>query len=557
MKARPGQPDLLTLLAQILYRGGRRQAAARELEKALARRPDFIQAAGFLASLYEELGQLDKAEKAWYRVVSLSPSAPAWFNLGNVLRRLDRQDEAVVCYDHAHKRAPDDPTILSALVARKQALCDWAGLDELAARLVELVKSGRGAGVQPFRMLSVDCAEDVLARCAKSWSARLGATRAAPFPEPMAGKVLTVGYLSADFHSHATAYLAAELFELHDRTKVRPIAYSTGPDDGSDIRRRLEAGFDVFRHLPDWPAAEIAGQMRADGVDILIDLKGHTRDARPDVVALRPAPIQVAYLGYPGSMGLDAVDYILADPVVLPMACQADYTERIIHLPWCYQVNDRQRPRPAAPGRAESGLPAEGPVLACFNAAYKISPALFSIWMRLLAARPDAVLWLLSEGEAVERTLRAEAERRGIAGERLIFAPIRPLREHLARYALADLTLDTLPYNAHTTGSDSLWMGCPLITCRGATFAGRVGASLLHAVGMDELVTETLEDYEARANALLADPAALAALRRRLTETRDTAPLFDTPAFTRAVETALARMWDSYCRGQPPEAFAV
>jgi predicted O-linked N-acetylglucosamine transferase (SPINDLY family) len=369
--------------------------------------------------------------------------------------------------------------------------------------------------------------------------------------------VLTIGYLSADFHRHATAYLAAELFELHDRARFRAVAYSAGPDDGSDIRHRLEAGFDLFRHLPGWPAAEIAQAIRADGVDILVDLKGYTRDARTDVMGLRPAPIQVAYLGYPGAMGVDFIDYVLADPVVLPTERQPDYAERIVHLPWCYQVNDRQRPHPPAPDRTASGLPATGPVLACFNAAYKITPAVFAVWMRLLRTHPDAVLWLLSDEEAVERALRQRAEGHGVAGDRLIFAPHRPLADHLARYALADLVLDTLPYNAHTTGSDALWMGCPIVTCRGATFAGRVGASLLHAVGLDELIVDDLESYEARAGALLADPAALADLRRRLTEGRDTAPLFDTPAFVRNVETAFSRMWERRCQRLPPQSFAV
>ena len=557
MRARPGQPELLFLLGQILYRAGRRPEAVRALDRAVARRPDLIEAAALAGLLHESLGAYDKAEKSWRQVVAAQPSGPAWFNLGNVLRHLGREAEALNAYRTAHRLAPDDAVILSALVARQQALCDWDGLEDLTVRLSGLVARGR-SGVQPFRLLAINCPEEVQGRCARAWGTGLPAAARRPAPPAEPGPVLTLGYLSADYQDHATAYLIAELFELHDRRRFRVMAYSLGPDDRRPMRRRLEAGVDGFRDLSGASASAAAACIRADGVDILVDLKGYTRGARPEILAQRPAPVQVSYLGYPGSMGVDWIDYILADPVVLPLDCQEHYRERIVHLPGCYQVNDRLRPCPAAsPDRASLGLPARGPVLACFNAAYKITPSLFAVWMRLLTGAPGAVLWLLADQPAVEANLRAAAVRAGVGEDRLVFAPMRSLSEHLVRYRVADLFLDTLPYNAHTTGSDALWMGCPLVTCRGQSFAGRVGASLLEAVGLPEMVAADLGEYEALAAALLADPARLAALRARLEAGRATAPLFDTPAFARAIETAYETMWQRYLSGQPPAAFAV
>jgi protein O-GlcNAc transferase len=552
MKARPGQGDLLFLLGQILYRGGRIAEAVKELDKAAARRPDLLDAVMMAGALHEQLGALDKAEKAFRRVLAGQPSAGAWFNLGNVLRRRQRESEAVECYASAHRLAPNDATILSALVARKQALCDWRDLDELSARLVALVNAG--AAVQPFRMLSVECSEQTHFRGARAWGARSPAAPRA-LPPPVAKDRLTVGYLSADYHQHATAYLAAELFELHDRQRVKTIAYSLESGDGSAIRARLEAGVDLFVDVVGQSSSAIADRIAADGVDILVDLKGYTRGGRPDILARRPAPVQVSYLGYPGTMGVDYIDYILADVVVLPVGQQQYYSERIVHLPHCYQVNDRQRPLPTdSVDRAALGLPAVGPVLACFNATYKIDPQVFAVWMRVLHAVPDAVLWLLADEPHIETALRHAA---GPVADRLIFAPRRPLAEHLFRYRSADLFLDTLPYNAHTTGSDALWMGCPMVTCQGQTFAARVGASLLHAVGMAELVTQSLAEYEALVIDLLNDPSRLSGLRTRLEQGRATAPLFDSPAFTRAVESAYDTMWRRACDGLPPEAFGV
>ena len=345
------------------------------------------------------------------------------------------------------------------------------------------------------------------------------------------------------------------MLELHDRSRFQIIAYSVTTTDHSPMRSRLETGVDLFVEVAGLSAAAIADRMTADGVHILVDLNAHTKGGRLDVLALRPAPIQVNYLGYPGTVGAEFVDYILADPTILPMDRQPFYSERIVHLPHCYQANDRHRPRPDhIPDRTVMGLPARGAVLACFNAAYKITPKIFAAWMRILGAIPDAVLWLLADQPEVESALRREA---GSLADRLIFAPRVPLEQHLSRYGAADLFLDTLPYNAHTTGSDALWMGCPMVTFQGESFAARVGASLLYAVGLPELVTNSLDQYESLAIDLLKNPDRLTGLRQRLEQGRDTAPLFHTPAFTKAMESAYETMWRQAESGQPLQAFAV
>jgi predicted O-linked N-acetylglucosamine transferase (SPINDLY family) len=369
---------------------------------------------------------------------------------------------------------------------------------------------------------------------------------------------LRLAYLSADFHRHATAVLISELLELHERSGFEVVGVSFGPDDGSDTRKRIIAAFD--RHI------EIAGKNDEDaarliadlGTDIAIDLKGHTKDARPGILAYRPAPIQVNYLGYPGTMGVPYLDYIMADPIVLPFDQQAHFSEKIVHLPDCYQVNDRKRQIAShTPTREELGLPPKGFVFCCFNNSWKITPTVFDVWMRLLQAVEGSVLWLLRDNEIAETNLRREAASRGIDPARLIFAGRLPLAEHLARHRLADLFLDTLPYNAHTTASDALWAGLPVITCRGETFAGRVAASLLQAAGLPELVTNCLADYEALALKLARDAVALSAVKAKLARERDTCALFDSVRFARHIESAYRTMWEIFQRGEAPKSFHV
>jgi protein O-GlcNAc transferase len=369
---------------------------------------------------------------------------------------------------------------------------------------------------------------------------------------------IRVAYLSADFRGHATAYLMAGLFKQHDRSRFEIIGVSFGADDGSDMRAQLAGSFDQFLDVSAQGDREVAELLRQRGVDIAVDLKGHTEAGRPGILAYRPAPVQVTYLGYPGPLGLDFIDYVVGDKVILPLDQQPFYAEKFVHLPGTYQVNDSQRViATRAPTRAELGLPSDAFVFCCFNHTWKITPAMFDIWMRLLRSVDGSVLWLFQSNDPACANLRKEAQARGIDPARLVFAPFRDQAEHLARIACADLFLDTLPCNAHTTASDALWAGVPVLTALGETFAGRVAASLLHGVGLPELITESLPEYEALARKLATDPALLQSLRRKLAHNRSRCALFDTARFTRHLESAYTTMWEIARRGEGPRSFAV
>jgi predicted O-linked N-acetylglucosamine transferase (SPINDLY family) len=369
---------------------------------------------------------------------------------------------------------------------------------------------------------------------------------------------IRIAYLASGFHGHPTGYLSAELIENHDRSRFEVLAISTGPDDGSDIRTRLVRAFDQFHDVRDKNDREVAALIHDLQVDIVIDRSGYTANARSDILACRPAPIQASYIGFPGTLGAEFYDYVIADRIVLPFDQQAFYTEKIVHLPDSYLVtNSTLAIAESIPARREAGLPERGSVFCCFNNDYKITPPIFDIWMRLLRRIDGSVLWLYRSNPAAEKNLRKEAAARGVDPARLVFADRLKLDQHLARHRLADLCLDTLPYNAHTTASDALWAGLPLVTCRGRAFAGRVAASLLHAIGVSELVTENLEDYEGLALRLATEPALLGKFRERLQQNRLAYPLFDNARYARHIEAAYTRMWETWQRGERPQSFAV
>ena len=386
-----------------------------------------------------------------------------------------------------------------------------------------------------------------------------------PARRPPSGNAVThrherirVAYVSSDFHDHAMAYLMAGLFERHDRTQFDVTAVSLGPDVASAMRSRIRAGIERFIDARAMTDVEIAAMLRDQQTDIAVDLMGYTGGARPDIFAYRAAPVQVNYLGYPGTMGADYIDYILADRFVIPEDARQQYAEKVVYLPDTFQANDDRRLiADSALSRAEAGLPARGFVFCSFNNTYKITPAMFDLWMRLLLRVEGSVLWLLGGSAAVVANLRREAELRGVAPRRLVFAAKLPYAEHLARYRLADLFLDTLPFNAGTTASDALWAGLPVLTCAGEAFAARMAGSLLHAVGLPELVTHSLQDYESQAAMLAANPDALRELRERLACNRLSAPLFNTDRFRRHIELAYRVMWEATKRNDAPQAFAV
>ncbi len=364
--------------------------------------------------------------------------------------------------------------------------------------------------------------------------------------------------MSTGFSKHPTAYLTAELIEIHDRSRFEVLGVSVGPDDQSAIRTRLMRAFDQFHDARGRSDRDVAASLNKMQVDILIDRNGYILHSRPGIFAARPAPIQINFLGFTGTLGANFYDYVLADKTVLPFDQQPFYTEKIAHLPDTYQVNDSKRPiAEHTPAREEAGLPAAGFVFCCFNDCHKITPAFFDVWMRLLRQVEGSVLWLLSGRTTAEANLRREAAARGIDPARIVFARRVPLDEHLARHRLADLFLDTLPYNAHTTASDALWGGLPIVTCCGQSFAGRVATSLLRAIGMPDLVTHDLEDYERLALRIAIEPALLQELRERLRRNRLSYPLFDADRYRRSVETAYVRMWEYWQRGEAPTSFTV
>jgi protein O-GlcNAc transferase len=420
--------------------------------------------------------------------------AETLYNRGNLLRKLRRYDEALRCYDRLATIAPGSPVLLGVTAEAAIHDCDWKRVAELTDRLCSDVVQRRVL-VSPFTLLGYCSDPEVLLRCAQ----RHVQHTIPELPPPLStGKIWShtkprIAYLSADFRNHAVGRLVAELFELHDRSRFEVVGISFGRDDQSSLRARISKAFDQFHDVKAKSDRGVAALMHALEIDIAVDLMGYTTHCRTGILAHRPAPIQVNYLGFPGTMGAPFMDYIIADPTVLPVDHQPFYMEKIVHLPDCYQVNDTNRQiAGVTPSKRDAGLPETGFVFCCFNNNYKITAPIFDIWMRLLHTVEGSVLWLLRDSAGIEANLRKEAAARGIDPARLVFAGRLPHDQHLARHRLADLLLDTLPYNAHTTASDALWAGLPFLTCCGTSFAGRVAASLLHAVGLSELVTHDL-----------------------------------------------------------------
>ena len=548
-------------LGNALFLTGKSEEAVAAFRQAARLNPQFADVWDHLGTALQRLGRAAEAEACFRRWIEIAPdSAEAFHALALDLQQQGRIDEAFVCYQRAIALRPDFlPAVASALWLA-QRLCDWtttAACSELVLRRA----AEQPEAVSPFQLFSLPGAAraDLLA-AAHAHSATIASRNRMPQDIERFGQAsrMRVGYLSSDFHGHPIAYLTAEIFELHDRDRFEVFLFSYGPDDGSAMRQRLETGCDHFIDVSALSDQAAAQRIQDERIQVLIDLKGYTADDRPHIAASRPAPIQVNWLGFPGSMGADWIDYLIADPHVIPHEHDADYAEKVVRLPHCYQPNDRKRPAGVAGlSRAACGLPEKGLVLCCFNQSYKIEPSVFAIWMRLLSGVPDSVLWLLEENRWSPDNLRKEALHHGVSPERLIFAPVRPLAEHLARYALADLVVDTFPYTSHTTGSDALWAGCPMVTIMGETFASRVAASLLRNVGLEQLIARSFAEYEALALALAHDRRRLEALRRQLRAQRDKLPLFDSPRFVRGLEAAYGRMWERFAQGEAPQAFDV
>jgi predicted O-linked N-acetylglucosamine transferase (SPINDLY family) len=543
-----------------LHRLRRFEEAIRSYQRALEIAPSFAEAANNRGLSLQELGRYEEALASYAYALRENPNlADAYNNQGHVLSDLNRPVEALHCYQRALQINPRLNWLYGALCHTKLQLCDWAGLDAAFLRLT--AELGAGARVaQPFTVLAFSDQLTLQRRAAEIFADETARAERplAPLPRRKRSNVIHIGYYSADFYSHATTQLMAGLIDRHDRARFAVTAFAFGKHAPDEMTYRLKRSFDRFVEVHTRSDREVAQMSRDLAIDIAVDLKGFTQDSRPGIFAHRSAPIQVSYLGYPGTMGARYIDYIIADRTVIPAEARQEYTEKVIYLPHSYQVNDRERPEvPARFSRTELGLPQTEFVFCCLNSCYKIDMTAFAGWMRILRAVPGSVLWLLTENRAVAQNLCAEAERHGVSRQRLVFAPYRPLTEHLARYRAADLFLDTFPCGAHTTASDALWCGLPVVTRLGASFASRVAGSLLKALDLPELITTDQDSYEALAILLATDSSRLSEIKRRLEKNRLTSPLFATELTTKCLEAAYAKIHDRYHAELPPQDLEI
>jgi protein O-GlcNAc transferase len=529
-------------------------------DKAIALGPELAKVHNNRGNLMDILKRPQDALASYDKAIALEPDyAKAYSNRGKMLDNLNLKDEAFAAYDKAFALDPDLTGTEGDRLHAKKWGCDWSNFDSECTHLIASVRRGN-ANTSPFVFLTIPSSAADQLQCAKLWIA----SEYPPSKEPIwqgeryDHNRIRVGYVSADFREHATSFLMAGMFECHDKSRFDVTAISFGHNDNSAMQQRLAASFERFIDANRYSDDQIGDLIRSLEIDLLVDLKGFTTDSRTGIFAKRPAPLQVNYLGFPGTMGAQYIDYIIADRILIPEDQREFYSEKVVYLPNSYQVNDAKRSiADRAFTRAELGLPQTGFVFCCFNANYKLTPRIFDCWMRILKQVEGSVLWVLEDNAKAANNLRKEAVARGVNAERLIFAKRMPLPDHLARHRLADLFLDTLPCNAHTTASDALWAGLPVLTCLGETFAGRVAASLLNAIGLPELITATLGAYEQMAIDLATHPEGLAIIKRKLAKNRLTTPLFDTKLLTKHIEAAYAAMYERHQAGLPPDQIII
>ena len=563
-----GHPVVLNNLATLRLDEGRAGEAEALLRQVLARNPQDGEALNNLGNALLALGRPDEAATCYTAAIALLPSVPEPLsNLGAALVETGDFAAALARFEAALALRPDYVEALSGKVWCFQHLCKWERLDQASDELLMATESriaaGQSPALPPFRALCLETTAAQQRRIAEA-HARVAlaplasATTLPPSPPRPADDRVRVGYLSGDIQNHATMTLIADLFAAHDRSRFAVTVYSFGTDDGSAARRNAEQDAEHFVDICELGAADAARRIRADGIDILVDLKGYTFGNRAQITALRPAPVQVAWLGYPGTMGLSTVDYIFTDQTISPPGAEDGFTEQPVRLPGSYQINPTFECEPVIPrSRVDAGFPEGAPVLCCFNNSYKITSQVFAVWMRVLLAAPDAVLWLLGDRAEAEAALRTAAGSHGIDQTRLVFAPRVGGSAHLARQTCADLFLDTTPVCAHTTARDALWAGLPLLTCPGETFISRVAAGLLAAQGLDQLIMPDIAAYEAEAIRLANDLPTLTALRDTVIRSRASGTLFDTPRFVRGLEAAYTELWRRHTAGEPPAPLDV
>lgn len=531
-------------------------AALTDYAQAITLQPHYAEAFNNRAISFVELRQHDAALADYNKAIALDPHyADAYVNLGHIRADMKQFEEAVASYQTARRIKPRSAFLDGHLLYTRMMTCDWRDMDADLAVLTQSMARGDRA-TTPFPALVLTDDPALQRRAIGVWAQ----TKYPPENVRLAfqsGQKIRVGYFSMDFRDHPISALTAGLFEAHDREKFEVTAFSYGPDLQDDMCARLKRGFDQFidvRAMPDSGVVALAREMQ---IDIAVDLAGYTKNARPGIFAARAAPIQVSYLGFPGTLAAAHIDYIIADETVIPPEARAHYAEKAVYLPH-FQVNDDRRTRPThTVSRAELGLPANGVVFCCFNNSYKFNPQVFAAWMRILQRVPGSVLFLYADSDLAAANLRREAVARNVDPARVVFGTRLNMADYLARYKTADLFLDTLPYNAGTTAIDALWMGLPVLTCTGGAFASRMAASLLRALDLPELITANLGDYEDRAVALATDTTQRAAIKDKLARSCDTSALFNTAAFTRTLENAYTQMCARARTGQPPDHIII
>ena len=560
IKINPSSAYAYSNLGTALQELKRLDDALASYNKAIALKPDYAEAFNNRGNALLELKRLDVALASYDKAIALKPDyAEAFYNRGTALQEFNRLDEALASYNKAIALKPDYEFLAGKRLHLRMKLCQWTDFPEEIEALVKGLQEGKSV-TQPYELSGLLDSPELLLKASQLYADVKFKKQEAlgPILKRAPDGKIRIGYYSADFRNHAVSYLMAELFELHDKSRFEILGFSFGSNANDEMRQRVSKTFDRFIDVRKMSDKEVSKLSRELGVDVAVDLVGYTKDSRTSIFAERAAPVQVSYLGYIGSMGVDYIDYIIADKIVVPIEQQLNYSEKIAYLPNSYQVNDSKRKiSDRQYTKKEFGLPEEGFIFCSFNNNFKILPAIFDGWMRILKAVDSSVLWLFVDNHTAAVNLRLEAENRGVDSNRLVFATNMPLEDHLARYRLADLMLDTLPYNAGTTASHALWAGLPVLTCMGKLFVGRMAASLLGAIDLPELITTSLEEYEAKAIELASNPDKLREIKDKIGRNRQTTPLFDTKLFTRHIEAAYVAMYDRYQGELPPDVIEV
>jgi protein O-GlcNAc transferase len=566
VQLKPDSINALLCLGNAYQLQGRLLQAIPVYEQLLAFDPTHFVACNDLATAYQEINHYGKAREYYERAVALAPDfASAYANLASCCFL---QQDFQGSIDSCRKALVMNPTmhrVKMMLVNQLMLQCDWRDVERLSDELIaanDLETDLEAMAPFAFISLAKPTTPEQQLRCARKWSNYLKQKcchrKVQRLTKVLAKRRIRIGYMSADFRTHAVAFMLPELFEQHDRSDFEVFAYALCGEDESPIRHRLKNGVDVFREMQSFSHRQAAEQIAADQIDILIDLQGYTTHNRSEILEMRPAPIQVSYIGFPGTMGCDFIDYILVDDYVTPPNQQAFYTEKLVHLPGCYQVNDSYHEVSDRQfTRAECGLPDDGFVFCSFNSFAKYTPTMFDCWMRLLRSVPNSVLWCAGQNDRANTNLQREAINRGVPKQRIVFAEQLPIGEHLARHHLADLFLDTYPYNGHATASIAIRMGLPIVTLSGSTLASRVAGSLLRAVDMSSLISTSFEEYETIAMRLATDPQACQATRSQLVKNLKIAKLFDGQDFARKVERAYRKMYALLQSGAAPSSMVI